>query len=701
MKDIVRLGIDVGGTFTDGVLWNETNGELFFSKVPSTPGSFVNGVMAAATEVLEQSGLSPGSVTHVVHGSTVAANIVHEKSGAKVGLITTQGFRDILEIQRQRRDILFDLFYKKPASLVPRFLRLEVPERLNARGEVYIPLDEAKVREAIHTMKTQGCKAIAVMFLFSFLNPTHEQRVEELAKQEFPDAFVSLSSVVNPEFRESERTNTVVVDAYVKPGVTAYYLELERSLRQLGIRAPLSIIQSGGGVMSVRDAAQRPVHTIESGPAAGAIIGAHIARRVGIHHAIAFDMGGTTAKACLVQGGELKIVNMLSVERHLVRAPVIDLVEISSGGGTIAWVDGAGLLRLGPRSAGALPGPACYGRGGQQPTICDANALLGYLSPDYLLGGKMRIQVELARNAIREQLGRQLKLDEMQVAFGILRIANADMAGAIRVVTTQRGIDPRSCVLIASGGAGPMHAAFLAQEIGISKVLIPPAPGNVSAFGTLVADMRYDHMRTFVHSLQELKGRMLFDAFEQLRAEALASLKDLSGSDLKQLTFRYMGDLRYIGQGFELTVSLPDVRGDTDEPWKEQLASTFHETHRARYKYDSPGSPLEIVALRLTSLLKTGKTTHLRHYRQGMEFTKRNQCKGERAVYFSNLAEPMSASVYERSLLQAGMRINGPAIVEEYSSTAVIPPDCHAEVEDDGDLTIFIGGHTTWKGRQI
>ena len=693
MRESIRLGIDVGGTFTDGVLWNETKGELFFSKVPSTPPSFVEGVLAAATEVLEQSRLSPDAVTHVVHGSTVAANIVHEKCGAKVGLITTQGFRDVLEIQRQRRDILFDLFYKKPPSLVPRFLRLEVPERLNSRGEVCVPLDEAKVREAIRTLKKQGCQAIAVIFLFSFLNSNHERRVEEIVKEEFPEAFVSISSVVNPEFRESERTNTVVVDAYVKPGVTAYYADLERSLRRHGIASPLSIIQSGGGVMSVRDAARRPVHTIESGPAAGAIIGAHIAQSVGIDQAIAFDMGGTTAKACLVQKGELKIVNTLSVERHVVRAPLIDLIEISSGGGTIAWVDGAGLLRLGPRSSGALPGPACYGRGGEQPTICDANAVLGYLNPDYLLGGKMRIDVDLARRAIREQLGRRLNLDEVQIAFGILRIANANMAGAIRVVTTQRGIDPRTCVLIASGGAGPMHAAFLAQEIGISEVLIPPAPGNVSAFGTLVADMRYDYMRTFVHPVEELNKRMLSDAFEQLRAEALASLEDLSGSDLKELTFKHLADVRYIGQGFELTVTLPEFLEDVDEKWKDQLASTFHAAHQARYKYDAPGSPIEIVALRLIALLKTGNTIHLRPYRKESGSGKRLQQKGERPVYFSNFAESMPAAVYERSLLQAGTRINGPAIVEEYSSTTIIPPACRAEVKDDGNLIISIGGH--------
>ncbi len=694
MRDSIRLGIDVGGTFTDGVLWNETKGELFFSKVPSTPGSFVDGVVAAANDLFEQSGLSPGAVTHVVHGSTVAANIVHERSGAKVGLITTQGFRDILEIQRQRRDILFDLFFKKPPSLVPRSLRLEVPERLNWRGEVIVPLDEVKVREAIRTLKKQGCQAIAVMFLFSFLNPNHERRVEEITKEEFPEAFVSISSVVNPEFRESERTNTIVVDAYVKPGVTAYYADLERSFRQLGVRASLSIIQSGGGVMPVRDAAQRPVHTIESGPAAGSIIGAHIAQKAGIDHTIAFDMGGTTAKACLVQGGELKIVHMLTVDRHLVRAPVIDLVEISSGGGTIAWVDGAGLLRLGPRSAGALPGPACYGRGGQQPTICDANALLGYLNPDYLLGGKMRVDVELSRRAIQEQLGRQLNLDEMQIAFGILRIANANMAGAIRLVTTQRGIDPRACVLIAFGGAGPMHAAFLAQEIGISKVLIPLAPGNVSALGTLVADMRYDYIRTFVKPLQQVNGRMLFDAYENFRSEALVSLNDLSASDLKELTFEYLADLRYIGQGFELTVPLPEFRGNIDEEWKLRLASAFHETHRARYKYDSPGSPLEIVALRLTAWLKTGKSMHLPPYGLQAESARRSSQKGQRLVYFSNSADPLPAAVYERGLLQPGTRISGPAIIEEYSSTTVLPPDCHAEVQNDGNLMISIGGRT-------
>jgi len=677
----IRLGIDVGGTFTDAVLWDESTGEMRFAKVLSTPGKFADAVINVAHEVLDQAGLTLKHVARLVHGSTVAANVVAERRGSKVGLLTTLGFRDVLELQRTRRDVLFDLYYEKPKPIVPRYLRLEVRERMDATGQVLTPLDETAAREAIRRLKSEGCRSIAVCFLFSFLNPSHERRVKDLIDEEFPEAYVSLSSNVNPEFREYERTSTTVVDAYIRPEVTAYYNDLEQRLRgEHGFGGRFDIVHSGGGVMAVRDAADRPVKTIESGPAAGAIAAAHISRLTGIDRAIALDMGGTTAKACLIENGRLKTVNILKVERHPVRAPLIDLVEISGGGGTLAWIDSSGLLRLGPRSAGALPGPACYGRGGELPTITDANVVLGYY-PVHLTGGSMRLDAGAARRAVREHIGERLGMTEEQAALGILRIANADMEGAIRLVTTQRGIDPRLCTLIGFGGAGPVHAAFLAQQLGIPKVLIPPAPGNVNAFGALVAETRYDKLATFYHYLNEVTDRETDAAFRHLESDLLQSLADLPASDRSLLVLERFADIRYVGQGYEITVPMPASRSD----WKAQLANAFHEAHQAQFKHAAPGSPLQFVALRTVASLAP-KPVHLRVAGKAPG----GEGGGTRPALFPGSDRHREASVWERVALSAGWKVQGPAIVEEFSSTTVIPPGCGAEVDSLGNLLIHV-----------
>ncbi len=479
----LRIGIDVGGTFTDGAIWDDNAGKLLFSKVPSTPPTFADGVIAAGLEALSQMSATFADIEHLVHSSTVAANVVAEKKGARVGLITTAGFRDVLEIQRTRRDRLYDLFYDKPVPLVPRELRLEVPERVDAQGNILVPLDEDAVRKAVEKLRAAGCDAIAVVFLFSFINPKHELRVAEIISELYPQAFVSVSAKVNPEFREYERASTTVIDAYVKPQVTTYYQDLERRLRtEHGFRGRLDIIHSGGGTMGIKDAAARPSQTVESGPACGVIAAAHLAQANKLPRVIALDMGGTTAKAAYIENGQFKTNNTLFIERLPVRAPVVDLIEISGGGGTLAWMDDGGLLHVGPRSAGARPGPICYARGGTQPTITDANAVVGYY-PEQLIGGKMQLDIAGARAAFKEQLGDRLGMTETEAALGVLRIANFDMEAAIRLVTTQRGIDARTCVLIAFGGAGPVHAATLARQAGIPQVVIPPAPGNVNAFG--------------------------------------------------------------------------------------------------------------------------------------------------------------------------------------------------------------------------
>jgi N-methylhydantoinase A len=683
----LRIGIDVGGTFTDGAIWDDDAGRLLFSKVPSTPPTFADGVIAAGQEALIQMNATFSDVEHLVHSSTVAANVVAEKKGARVGLITTAGFRDVLEIQRTRRDRLYDMAYDKAVPLVPRELRLEVPERIDAEGNILVPLDENAARQAILKLRDAGCTAIAVVFLFSFLNPKHEQRVAELIKEIFPEAFVSVSSKVNPEFREYERASTTVIDAYVKPEVTTYYEDLERRLREEhGFRGRLDIIHSGGGTMAIRDAAARPSQTVESGPACGVIAATHLARANKFDRVIALDMGGTTAKAAYIENGKFKTQNTLFIERLPVRAPVVDLIEISGGGGTLAWIDEGGLLHVGPRSAGARPGPICYARGGTQPTITDANAVAGYY-PEQLIGGKMRLNIDEARAAFKEQIGGRLGMSEIEAALGVLRIANFDMEAAIRLVTTQRGIDARTCVLIAFGGAGPVHAVMLARQAGIPRVVIPPAPGNVNAFGALIADSRYDFQRQFSGTLDDLGWDELQQALKELGAEAEQAIAAEGSSHASTLTLEPSMDVRYVGQGFELTVSLKDLTASDASNWRAKIKRLFDELHQTQYKYHDPEGEIEVLSLRMTALRKTEVVALHAGKSRGSGSP---PSTGTRTTLFPDDNEPRNATVYHRDNFLPGHRFQGPAIVEEYGSTSVIPPRCSVEVDDLENIIISV-----------
>ena len=683
----LRIGIDVGGTFTDGAIWDDNAGKLLFSKVPSTPPTFADGVIAAGLEALSQMDASFADIEHLVHSSTVAANVVAEKKGARVGLITTAGFRDVLEIQRTRRDRLYDLFYDKPVPLVPRELRLEVAERVDAQGNVLVPLDEDAVRAAVETLRAAECDAIAVVFLFSFINPKHELRVAEIISELYPQAFVSVSAKVNPEFREYERASTTVIDAYVKPQVTTYYQDLERRLRtEHGFCGRLDIIHSGGGTMGIKDAAARPSQTVESGPACGVIAAAHLAQANKLPRVIALDMGGTTAKAAYIENGQFKTNNTLFIERLPVRAPVVDLIEISGGGGTLAWMDDGGLLHVGPRSAGARPGPICYARGGTQPTITDANAVVGYY-PEQLIGGKMQLDIAGARAAFKEQLGDRLGMTETEAALGVLRIANFDMEAAIRLVTTQRGIDARTCVLIGFGGAGPVHAATLARQAGIPQVVIPPAPGNVNAFGALIADSRYDFQRQFSGLLEELEWDSLRRALDELVAEAREAVEAEGVAHISTLSLEPSVDVRYVGQGFELTISLAGLTDADAKDWRRKVKSLFDQQHQQQYKYHDPAGAIEILSLRLTALRKTEVVAlHAGKARgDGTAPVPRT-----RMVMFPDGKGLQPASVYNRQDLLPGHRFSGPAIVEEYGSTTVIPPRCDVEIDDLENIIINV-----------
>jgi N-methylhydantoinase A len=683
----LRIGIDVGGTFTDGAIWDDNAGRLLFSKVPSTPPTFADGVIAAGLEALSQMDAAFADVDHLVHSSTVAANVVAEKKGARVGLITTAGFRDVLEIQRTRRDRIYDMFYEKAVPLVPRELRLEVPERIDAEGKVLVPMDEDAVRKAVAALRAADCQAIAVVFLFSFLNPKHELRVAEIISEMFPQAFVSISAKVNPEFREYERASTTVIDAYVKPEVTTYYEDLERRLRnEYGFRGRLDIIHSGGGTMAIRDAAARPSQTVESGPACGVIAAAHLAQASRLPRVIALDMGGTTAKAAYIENGQFKTKNTLFIERLPVRAPVVDLVEISGGGGTLAWMDEGGLLHVGPRSAGSRPGPICYARGGTQPTITDANAVLGYY-PEKLIGGKMQLDIDGARAAFKEQLGDRLGMSETEAALGVLRIANFDMEAAIRLVTTQRGIDARTCVLIGFGGAGPVHAAALARQAGIPKVVIPPAPGNVNAFGALIADSRYDFQRQLGGATEELDWKSLQQTFGELGIKARDTIAAEGADHISTLSLEPSIDVRYVGQGYELTVSLKDLTEADAKDWRAKVKQLFDEQHQLQFRYHDPEGEIEILSLRMTALRKTevvalhaGKS----HGEGAPPVT------GTRLTMFPDEKGARTASVYHRDDLMPGHRFSGPAIVEEYGSTTVIPPRCNVEIDDLENIIISL-----------
>jgi N-methylhydantoinase A len=684
----LRVGIDVGGTFTDAAIWNGQAGGLVFAKVPSTPPVFGDGVINAGLEALLAIGATFADVSHLVHSTTAAANVVAEKKGARVGLITTAGFRDVLEIQRTRRDQLYDLQYSKPVPLVPRELRLGVPERVDSSGTVLVALDEDATRAAIRELRDAGCEAIAVVFLFSFLNPKHELRVAELIEEEYPEAFVSISSTVNPEFREYERASTTVVDAYVKPEVTTYYKNLERRLRdEYGFTGRLDIIQSGGGAMACEDAAKRPSQTVESGPACGAIAAAHLARVSNLPRVIAFDMGGTTAKATYIEGGALNTNNTLYIDRLPVRAPVVDLKEISGGGGTLAWCDDSGLLRVGPRSAGAVPGPACYARGGQTPTLTDVNALLGYY-PDELIGGAMKLDIAAAGNAVREHLAERLGMGEIEAALGALRIANFDMESAIRLVTTQRGIDVRTCALIAFGGAGPVHAASLARELGIRQVIIPPAPGNVNAFGALIADSRYDFHGNFTHTLDEAGEEELRDALAALEQVAGDAVGDLSAADREEFAFERQIDARYVGQGFELTIPLPTPEEDPD--WRRTLRQRFIEKHEALYRTHDPDGKIELLTVRVTAV-RSADLIDLKGSAGGSaQRSPDGRRSHTRSVRFEGSDDVHEADVYSRAELVVGERFSGPAIVEEHGSTTVVPPGCDVEVDTFENLVLTL-----------
>ena len=691
-----RLGVDIGGTFTDATLINEETGEIHVGKVPSTPQDPSHGFMEATHRILREADVSPNEVGYVVHGTTVATNSIIEGKVARTGFVTTDGFRDLLEIQRQIRPSLYDLQFEKPRPLTPRYLCFGVPERLDAQGNVLTPLDEGTVRDVAERLRQEDVESIAVCFLHAYINPSHEKRTGEILREILPDTIISLSSEVAPEFREYFRASTTVINASISPVVGRYLQSIEARLRAEGLEAELLVMQSSGGVFTFAAAIEKPVFMVESGPAAGVIAATYLGATLRYPDVISFDMGGTTAKAGLIQNGTPRITKDYEVGAaaqtgvgasrgagYPIRTPVIDLVEIGAGGGSIAWVDSGGVLRVGPQSAGADPGPVCYGAGGTEPTITDANLVLGRLNPSFFLGGEIELDVETARRAIQEKCADPLNLDVVEAAHGIVEIANAAMVNALRLVSVQRGYDPRDFVLTAFGGAGPVHANRLAAEIDVPTTIIPMSPGTTSAMGLLVTDLKHDYSTTLIQHVDQLNTAAVEETYQELEAQGGTSLER---EEVRQedISFLRQVDMRYVGQSYELTVPLPAEQLDASKI--ASVLEQFHIEHDRAYGYSAPTEPVEFVNLRLTAIGKIAKP-RLREL-EGDNTDIAAAQKATRSAYFAESDGYVECPIYDRYRLGPGCVLTGPAIVEEIDSTTVIHPGYSAQVDRFGNLIL-------------
>jgi N-methylhydantoinase A len=675
-----RVGVDSGGTFTDICLFDEQDGRVEVWKVPSTPDDSSRAIAQGVEEGLrrvapEQSGPPAAAVAYFGHGTTVATNALIQHRGARTGLITTDGFRDLLEIGRQKRPDLYDLQADKPLTLVPRDLRLEVPERVRHTGEIDTPLDEAKTRAAARALKAAGVKAVAVSFLYGFIRPEHEKRAVEILREELPDAFISAGHQIAPEFREYERLSTVVLNAYLGPVMRTYIQGLTPRLKALGMTATPHLTQSNGGVIGLVTAADMPVRTVLSGPSTGVVGAQAVGALAGFDDLITFDMGGTSTDVALLQGGQCKLASEATVHGYPIKAPMLDIHTVGAGGGSIAYIDAGGLLKVGPRSCGADPGPVCYDKGNGEPATTDANVVLQTLNPDYLLGGRMKIKRELARRAIG-QLASQIGLGVMETAQGILSVVTANMARAIRVISVQRGHDPRDYTLMAFGGAGPLHAARLAKELEIGRVLVPRNPGILCAMGLLLTDLRADFAATRLVPANDGSAGAVAEVFASLteRAEQWFAHEGIAAAARRVVR---TADMRYHGQNYELAVPVPD--GPITPATMQALAEGFAEAHRQRYGFVADGEAVQIVTLRLQATGQVRKAELRAHPEAGPDA--RAAIVGHRPVWLPEAGDFVPTPVYAREALQPGNRFAGPAIVEQMDATTLVTPGMTARVD--------------------
>jgi len=684
-----RVGIDIGGTFTDVAMVHEETGRLEVAKVPTTPRDFAAGVLDGVGGGLKKAGVDPKQVSLLAHATTVVTNALLENKGARAAFVTTKGFRDILELRRSSRSDLYDLFQDGPAVLVPRRWRFEITERIDAQGQILTPLAEEEVAAIAASIRKAEIQTLAVSLLFSFLNDTHERRLGELLRAELPDVQIFLSCDVLPEIREFERASTTAVCAYVGPLLRSYLDRLQGAVTQLGL-PDLHVMGSSGGVFDIPEALRMPAAAVESGPAAGVMAAALVGRQIARPNLISFDMGGTTAKASVIANGEVAISADYEVggaanakrwmhgTGHPIRVPVVDLAEVSSGGGSIAWVDAGGALKVGPHSAGALPGPASYGRGGALPTVTDANVVLGLLDRESLLAGDLKIDLHAARTAIDTHVGEKLGLSTEDAALRILQIVNAAMVEALRIVSIERGYDPREFSLICFGGAGPVHAVALAEELQIPEIIVPPAPGAFSALGLVASDLRRDYSRTLYGSLAQIDPAIVAGAIGSMEVMGTEMLNS-AHVDPSQRELQRGADLRYGRQAYELTI--PMQPGPITRESLAILAESFHEKHFQTYGHANRSEKVQLVNLRLTAL---GKLPDLQLRQRHVPDSPPDR---RREIRFPGHAS-MPCPVYWREGLAPGRTLKGPAIIEALDSTTVLPPGWTASVDDKGYILI-------------
>lgn len=690
----LRVGVDIGGTFTDFVFLRP-DGLLDRRKRPSTPADYSRAIVEGIAEYCAEAKLAGSAVAEVVHATTVATNAILERKGARTALLTTEGFRDVLELRRIRIPLAYDLGWKKPEPLVERALRLGVRERLDARGAVLAPLDLAAVDAAIDEFQAAGVETVAVCFLHAYRNPTHERAAGTRIRERLPGVHVSLSSDVLPEMLEFERTSTTVVDAYVAPLIARYLDRLRGALAECDVRAPILVMQSNGGLISASSAAARPVTIIESGPAAGLVAAQRVARDCGYPNVITLDMGGTTTKASIIERGEIlrgseyEVGSTVSVSSrlmrgngYLLRIPVIDISEVGAGGGSIAGLDAGGALRVGPHSAGAVPGPACYGQGSDRPTVTDANLLLGFISSKSLAGGTLAVDTGLAEAAVHRYVSEPAGLSLLDAAHGIHAVANSNMVRAIKSVSVERGRDPADFVMMAFGGAGPIHAAGVARTLGIKQVLVPPAPGVFSALGLLRAEIEHHSARTVLIATGGATDMTPVEAaLEEMRTDLLARVRE-EGFDEASAEFARSADLRYRGQSSELTVPIPS--GPLTQAALRSIEERFEQEFEQTYGHRGDTKAFELVTVRLVMRVP-------RAVEHGTQWVSEHSGPdAQRPVYFGPEHGQLDAAVLSRKSLGRAPR-PGPALIQEYDTTIVVPPGCAAAVDAHGNVILTIG----------
>ncbi|WOH63744.1 hydantoinase/oxoprolinase family protein [Bradyrhizobium sp. BWA-3-5] len=677
-----RIGVDSGGTFTDVCLFEESSGRLDVWKVPSTPADPSIAIVQGLQEGVAEVGAKLSDVAYFGHGTTVSTNALIQGRGVKTGLITTDGFRDLLEIARQRRPDLYDLQADKPEALVSRDLRIEVPERVLHTGSVETPLDEAALRAAVRKLKEAKVEAVAVCFLYSFIESRHEEIAARVLKEEFPEAFSSVSHKVAPEFREYERMSTAVVNGYLGPVMQGYVKRLVSRLDDLKVPASPHLTQSNGGVIGPDTAAELPVRTVLSGPSTGVVAAQALGEMTGIKNLITFDMGGTSTDVALLTNGLCRLVNEAVVHGYPIKAPMLDIHTVGAGGGSIAYVDTGGLLKVGPRSAGAFPGPSCYGNGNQEPAVTDANVLLQTLNPTHLLNGRMKIDQELSRKAI-QAIADKLGLDVLETANGILQIVTANMSKAIRVISVQRGYDPRDYTMVAFGGAGPVHAARLAEELGIGRILVPLTPGILCAMGLLMTDLRTDFAITKLRVLDTVSTDEIQDIYDTLESRAKQWF-DAEHIRPERRSVHRTVDVRYLGQNYEIAVpvSLGEITKDTFDKVRE----SFLAQHKQFYGFVAEGEPVQLVTFRLEAIGVVDKA-QLKGYKPAGEDSSK-AVAGARKVWDFKTQRFLETKLYDRGRLQAGNIIKGPAIIDQMDSTTVVPSHMLARVDNHLNLIL-------------